>query len=90
MPPAYRLPGRLEGAGLMSVAAEILALRGADLDLDGSGVERLNGMGLQMLLAAFKTWREDARVLRLTDPSPCLLDIFIRLGLEDSLLGEAA
>ena len=86
----YLLPARLEGSTLGSVKAALLSLRGADLDLTGSAVERLNGMGVQLLMSAFDTWRYDDRTLRVVDPSPCLLDVFTRLGLEASVEGIAA
>ena len=84
------LPERLEGAALAQTQAAVLALRGADLDLNGAEVSRLNGLGLELILSAFRTWREDGFRLRLTDPSPCLLETFVRLDLQDTLQGEAA
>ena len=84
------LPERLEGAALAQAQAAILALRGADLDLNGAEVARLNGMGLELVLSAFRTWREDGFRLRLVDPSPCLLETFVRLDLQATLQGEAA
>ncbi|MBU1324689.1 MAG: STAS domain-containing protein [Alphaproteobacteria bacterium] len=86
----HALPERLEGAGLIDARAAVLALRGADLDLSGAEVTRLNGMGLELILSAFRTWREDGFRLRLVDPSPCLLETFVRLDLQATLQGEAA
>ena len=86
----HPLPERLEGASLSEVKAAVLALRGADLDLGGADVTRLNGLGLELILSAFKTWREDGFRLRLIDPSPCLLETFVRLDLQATLKGEAA
>lgn len=90
MTAAYQLPDRLEGADLAGIRDGILSLRGEDLDFDGSGVQRLNGMGLQLILAAFRTWRSDGRTLRLVSPSLPLLEAFTRLELTQSLMGEAA
>lgn len=56
---------------------ELLAARGQMLDLDGSGVSRLGGLGLQVLLSAHVTWRQDGQRLRLLQPSDAL-----RQGLE--------
>lgn len=81
MPAAYVLPSRLEGEVLDGLRRDLLARRGADLDLSGAEVQRLNGLGLQTLLSAFRTWREDGFSLRLTDPSPPLFEAFARLGL---------
>lgn len=81
MTTSYVLPPRLEGDALDRLRGDLLARRGADLDLSGGEVQRLNGLGLQTLLSAFRTWREDGFRLRLTDPSPPLFDAFARLGL---------
>jgi chemotaxis protein CheX len=86
----HTLPERLEGAALTDLRTAVLALRGADLDLGGADVARLNGMGLELILSAFRTWREDGFRLRLIDPSPCLLETFVRLDLQATLQGEAA
>jgi chemotaxis protein CheX len=90
MPAEYPLPAQLEGVSLAVVKTALLNLRGADLDVSGAAVERLNGMGVQLLMSAFQTWRDDGLSLRLVDPSPCLLDVFTRLGIEASLEGIAA
>lgn len=90
MTAVYGLPDRLEGAGLAAARDAILRFRGQDLDLDGAGVTRMNGLGLQLLLAAFRTWGEDGRRLRLTDPSAPVLDVFTRLNLDTAVNGDAA
>lgn len=90
MTAVHSLPERLEGAALGEARDAILALRGADLDLSGSDVARLNGLGLELILSAFRTWREDGFRLRVVDPSPCLLESFVRLDLQGTLQGEAA
>lgn len=75
MPDTLPLPARLEGAELPSLKAALLARRGQPLELDGQAVERINGLGLQLLLSAFQTWQADDRPLRLSDPSTPLLAI---------------
>lgn len=87
MPGSYVLPARLEGEALETLRVDLLARRGGDLDLSGAEVARLNGLGLQALLSAFRTWREDGFRLRVADPSPTLLDAFARLGLTDMTTG---
>jgi anti-anti-sigma regulatory factor len=69
----YVLPERLEGEALISTRDDLLALRGADLELVGDAVEKLGGLALELLLGAFRTWREDGLTLRLVDPSSVLL-----------------
>ena len=90
MTAVYSLPERLERRALATARSAILALRGADLDLEGSSVSHLGRMGLKFLLSAFQAWRKDGRRLRLIDPSPCLLEAFVRLSLATETKGEAA
>ena len=83
------LPKRLEGNALEPLKEQILAMRGQDLDLAGDDVERVNGLGVELLLATFRTWREDGVKLRIVEPTTALMDVFDRLSLGLSA-GEAA
>lgn len=89
-PAPHPLPAHLEGEALEALHAQLQALRGADLDMDGAAVVRLNGLGLQLLLSAFAAWREDGRRLRLIDPSPVLAEAFARLDLAADGAGAGA
>lgn len=42
-----------------ALTKDLLALRGRPINLDASRVERLGGLGLQVLLSARRTWRAD-------------------------------
>jgi len=81
MTAAYELPVRLEGAALGAVKAALLERRGADLTLAGQDVQRLNGLGLQLLMAAFAAWRTDGFRLCISEPSEALRDAFRRLNI---------
>jgi chemotaxis protein CheX len=48
----------------------LVELRGQPLALDGSGVERLGGLCLQVLVSAYKTWTEDGQDFHIEDCSP--------------------
>ena len=74
------LPSRMDTPALPGLLADILQARGADLDLVATDVERFGGPALQLLLSAFRTWREDAARLRIITPSPYLMVAFERLG----------
>jgi chemotaxis protein CheX len=52
--------------------AELMAARGQALTLDGSAVERLGGLCLQVLLAALQTWRADGQALTFLNVSEAL------------------
>ena len=62
--------GLSEAGGLRD---QLLSARGQMLDLDGARVARLGGLGLQVLLSAHATWRQDGFRLRLVQPSDALL-----------------
>lgn len=38
---------------------KLLSVRGSDLSIDASAVERLGGLSVQVLMAAVKTWDRD-------------------------------
>lgn len=74
------LPARIEGAAIDELQSQLLTHRQADLDLGGAEVERINGLGVELLLSAFDTWEADGMKLRLFDPSPILIEVFDRIN----------
>lgn len=62
---------------------QLLALRGGAVTLDGSAVERLGALCLQVLLAARKTWRDDGAEFRLTGASDALAEQLAAFGASD-------
>ena len=60
--------------------AELLARRGADLAVDASGVERLGGLCLQVLLSAIRTWRADGVNLAFSAMSDNFADQWAAFG----------
>ena len=67
--------------------AEILALRGQAVTLDGSAVQRLGGLCFQVLLSAIKTWREEGQVLTFINASEALVAQWGALGAAVTDLG---
>ncbi|CAN7452074.1 STAS domain-containing protein [Phenylobacterium sp. LjRoot225] len=51
------------------LAHELLALRGRNVDVDASAVERLGAQCLQVLLSAHATWSTDGAAFALVSPS---------------------
>lgn len=67
--------------------AEILALRGQAVTLDGSAVQRLGGLCFQVLLSAIKTWRDEGQALTFVNVSEALVAQWKALGAAVSDLG---
>jgi chemotaxis protein CheX len=76
------LPETLDMRSAGPLRDQLLAARGEPVALDASNVRRLGALGLQVLIAADRQWREDGYALHLADPSPDM-----RAGLK--LLGIA-
>ena len=74
------LPEGLDTAGAAALATKLSAVRGRPLKLDASGVERVGGLGLQVLLSARLTWAKDGAALALERPSEALTAAFVRAG----------
>ena len=79
-PASHRLPGVLDMTAAAPLRDALLALRGAPLDLDASGVANLGGLCLQIILSATKTWDADGHPLRIVDPSEPFQQAFQLLG----------
>ena len=74
------LPEGLDTAGAAALAAKLCTVRGRALKLDASGVERVGGLGLQVLLSARLTWAKDGAAIALERPSEALAAAFARAG----------
>ncbi len=79
------LPAHLDLVAAAPLRSEILARRGQPLDLDGSAVQRLGGLCLQVLLSARAAWTADNQPFRLLAPSQALSEAISTLGAEPAL-----
>jgi chemotaxis protein CheX len=68
------------------LAAELLAGRGADLDVDASQTRRLGAQAVQVLLSARRTWREDGARLAVVNASAAFRDGLKLLGIDEDAL----
>lgn len=64
------------------LAADLIRLRGRDLVVDASGVERLGAQCLQVLLSASATWSLDGMEFEVANPSPVFAEGLAAAGLE--------
>ena len=67
------LPSVLDLSAASSIKTELNGLRGKSLELDASGVERLGGICLQVLLAARAAWEADGNEFRIANPSEAFI-----------------
>ena len=74
------LASQLDMNAATPLAKELTALRGQAVSLNGSQVERLGSLCLQVLLSARETWREDSQAFEIRDPSPALQDAAALMG----------
>ena len=64
--------------------AELLAKRGQAVTVDASGVERLGGLCLQVLLSARKSWAADGVDLMITPKSTSFAEQWAAFGASET------
>lgn len=69
-----KLPEVLDLAAARPLWSELSGALGNPVVLDASGVERLGGVCLQVLLAARMQWQRDGIPFAIVSPSPAFLD----------------
>ena len=87
------LPAVLDVHAAGSLKTELLALRGRSVALDASGVERLGGLSLQVLLSAARTWAADGQDFAVAPASAAFVEQCRAFGagaLVPALAGELA
>ena len=77
----HALPGRLDLSTAGELAAALRGHEGSDLTLEAGGVTHLGTPGVQVLLAARRSWREAGRALSIADADPGLEEQLGQLGL---------
>lgn len=77
------LTANLDILAAESLKGELLALRGQDVSLDGSNVERLGGLCLQVLMSAQKTWEQDGRSFEISPMSDAFSNQWAAFGAPD-------
>jgi len=82
-PHAIHLAQNLDLKAAASLQNELLAQRHGPVLIDGSQVQRLSGLCLQVLLSAKATWASDGERLSFDNLSPALRDGLQLFGAED-------
>jgi chemotaxis protein CheX len=76
------LPSILDLKAATPLVETLLPLRGSDLLLDASNVERLGGQCLQVLVSAVATWQADGFPLEFAKPSDVFIEGLAVLGVK--------
>jgi chemotaxis protein CheX len=79
-----RLQSSLDVAAASGLWSDLCMKRGAPIVLDASGVDRLGGACLQVLLAAAAHWRKAGLEFRVADPSSAFLEALRIMGAQDA------
>jgi chemotaxis protein CheX len=77
-----RLPPILDLKAAAPLRAQLLELKGKPVVLDGTDVQRLGGLCLQVLLSARDTWSHDGMPFSLTAASEALEQTFSLFGVQ--------
>lgn len=87
-----RLPAIMDLRAAAGLARDLMMLRGRPISLDASGVERLGGLGLQVLISARLSWFADQLGFSLVGASDAFQADCARLGAPtfDDFNGTAA
>jgi chemotaxis protein CheX len=68
--PRLQLAEILDRAAAAPLLADLMARRGQEIVIDASGVRRIGGQCLQILMSAAATWSQDAVTFAVTSASP--------------------
>lgn len=71
-PQRFRLPEIMDLKAAAPLRAQLLELRGKPIELDGTDVQRLGGLCLQVLLSARDSWNNDGMPFSLAATSETL------------------
>jgi anti-anti-sigma regulatory factor len=78
--PTYALPAAINTANVVELRNALAERRGAPLGIDASAVERIGGLGLQLLLSASRTWSGDGQVFSILNPSQAFTEMLRLTG----------
>ena len=73
---------RLDVAAVRAVQKDLLDRRGTATTIDVSDVERIGALGIELLIAAHRQWRQDGQDLQIAGVSATVTDAFGDLGLD--------
>jgi chemotaxis protein CheX len=81
--PTFALPPVVDFASVAALRAGLLEHRGGDLTIDASAVQRIGGLGLQVLLSAARSWRSDGLAFAIAGASTPFTEVLSLTGAAD-------
>jgi chemotaxis protein CheX len=79
----FTLPPVVDAASVGPLRSSLLDQRGGDLEVDASQVQRIGGLGLQVLIAASRAWAAQGRSFAIVRASPPFNDMLRLTGAAD-------
>lgn len=77
-----QLAENLDLTAVAPLHESLMAMRGSDMVIDASAVERMGGQCVQLLLSAHQSWEEDKAAFRIENASENFLAALAVLGVE--------
>ena len=74
------LPPVIDPASIGALRNDLLEQRGEDLVVDAGAVQRIGGLGLQVLIAAKRAWAADGHSLSFDNPSSSFTEMLRLTG----------
>ncbi len=85
------LTAKLDSAAAKALRDQILMAKDDDVLLDGTNVEYLGGLCLELLMSAKYLWEKAGKAFAIENPSPNLVENLGRFGLpQDTFAGGTA
>ena len=78
--PTFTLPAVIDTASVAALRNDLAERRGAPLEVDASNVQRVGGLGLQVLLSAARAWAADGQLLAITRRSDSFTEMLRLTG----------
>ena len=78
--PVLALPAAINTGSIGALRTQLVERRGAPLELDASSVQRVGGLGLQVLLSAARAWAADGQHFAITKPSSAFTEMLRLTG----------
>lgn len=77
-----KLPATMDVARARAMVDDLMSRRGAPLSIDGSAVERVSALAVEVLIAGERQWAADDQPFGIAPMSPALSDAWSGLGLD--------